>query len=117
MNPQLLDSGCDLIGIHSQFCLQSRSRDRLRTECSVHRFQDRLIRIVALEEVLVRTPIGPALQQDRPGRSTVTTGAADLLIVALDAAGHSRMHNRPHVGFVYSHAESNGGHDDLDLAA
>ena len=45
----------------------------------------------------------------------VTTGPARLLIIALDALGDVVVDDKAHVRLVDSHAEGDGGHDDVDL--
>ena len=46
----------------------------------------------------------------------VAAGAADLLVVALDAAGQGRVDHRADVGLVDAHAEGDRRHDHLELA-
>lgn len=71
--------------------------------------------VVALEEELVRLAVDEVVHEHRAGFA-VTAGAANLLVVALDAAGEREMEHRSHVGFVDAHAERDGGDDDVEVA-
>ena len=55
-------------------------------------------------------------EQQAAGRRAVAPGAARLLVVRLDRAGHRLVADRPHVGLVDAHAERVRRHDDVDLA-
>ena len=73
-------------------------------------------RVVALEEEVVRLAVGEGVQEDGAAGLAVASGAADLLVVALDGAGKRGVDDGADVGFVDAHAEGDGGDDDLELA-
>ena len=72
--------------------------------------------IVALEEEIVRAPVGVGVHQDRAARQPVAAGAADLLVVGLEAARQRRVDHGAHVGLVDAHAERDGRDHHLDAA-
>ena len=45
--------------------------------------------------------------------SAVTSGTSGLLIVALEALWYVVVYDEPHIGFVDTHTESDGCHNDL----
>ncbi len=72
--------------------------------------------VVALEEEVVHLAVGEGVEEDGAGGLAVASGAADLLVVGLDGAGERDVDDGADVGFVYAHAEGDGGDDDLELA-
>jgi hypothetical protein len=64
----------------------------------------------------VSAEIGIGIEQNDAGRLPVAAGAADFLIIALDAARQRGVNHGPNIGFVDAHAECDGGNDDLQLA-
>ena len=50
-------------------------------------------------------------------RQAIAPGAADLLVVALDAFGQIVMQDKAHIRLVDAHAKGNGGDDDLGIVA
>ena len=77
----------------------------------------RRLGVVALVEKLVRFAVDEGVDEDRARGLAVAAGAADLLVVALDARGQRGVHDGPDVGLVDAHAEGDGGDDDVELAA
>lgn len=49
------------------------------------------------------------------GGQSVTPGAAGLLIVVFHAGGHVVVQDKPHIGFVNTHAKGVCSHDDRRL--
>ena len=56
--------------------------------------------------------VAQAVTHPGVGAQAVTSGAAGLLVVALDVFGHVQMRHKTHVRFVDAHAKGNGGHHD-----
>ena len=46
------------------------------------------------------------------GGQAVTSGAAGFLIISFYRFWQIKMGNEAHIGFIYTHAECNGGDDD-----
>jgi hypothetical protein len=72
--------------------------------------------VVALVEEFVGLAVDVGVHQDRGRGRAVAAGAADLLIIALEAAGQRGVDDRAHIGLVDAHAERGGRDDDLALA-
>ena len=66
-----------------------------------------------LDEEAGQPHVARGVQQHAPGRRAVPPGAARLLVVALEVAGHIVVDHHPHVGLVDAHAEGVGGHHHL----
>ncbi len=60
--------------------------------------------------------VGVGVEEHRSRRLPVASGAADLLVVGLDAAGKRGVDDGADVGLVDAHAEGDGGDDDIELA-
>ena len=57
-------------------------------------------------------PIVEAVAQPADGWQAVPSGAAAFLIEVFDALRHVEVGDEADVGFVYAHAEGDGGDDD-----
>ena len=53
-----------------------------------------------------------AVAQPAFGGQAVAAGAAAFLVEVFDALGHVEVGDEAYVGFVYAHAEGDGGDDD-----
>ena len=60
--------------------------------------------------------VDEAVEEHRQRRLPVAAGAADLLVVALDAARQRRVHDRADVGLVDAHAERDRRDDHVEVA-
>ena len=58
-----------------------------------------------------------AVQRERFRRAAIAPGAADLLVIGLDAFGQVGMGNPADVGLVHAHAEGDGGDHDQPVFA
>ena len=59
--------------------------------------------------------IGVSVKQDALAHQSVAARPADLLVIAFQGFGISKMHHQPHVGFVDAHAKGDRRHDDVDF--
>ena len=80
-------------------------------------FDERALRIRALDEKLVGEAIGKRVQQIAAGRLAVAAGAAGFLVVRLERAGHGVVDDEAHVRLVDPHAEGVGRDDGAHLLA
>ena len=69
-------------------------------------------RILVLDELPAHPDVREPVEHVRLGRPAVAPGAADLLVVGLDAARQVGMEDVAHVGLVDPHAEGDRGDDD-----
>ena len=69
-------------------------------------------RVLFLDELATHSDVVEAVEHVRIGGRAVAPGAADLLIVGLDAARQVGMEDVAHVRLVDPHAEGDGGDDD-----
>src|SRR5436309_2512230 len=61
--------------------------------------------------------VGPGVEEDAVAREAVAARAADLLVVALDRAGHLAVDHVADVRLVDAHPEGDRRHHDVDLVA
>ena len=69
-------------------------------------------RVLFLDELATHSDVVEAVEHVRIGGRAVAPGAADLLIVGLDAARQVGMEDAAHVRLVDPHAEGDGGDDN-----
>ena len=69
----------------------------------------------ALHELTNQDGVAITVGEPGIGRQAVTSGAARLLVIGLQAFRKIEMGDEAHVGLVDSHAESDGRHDDKTL--
>src|SRR5579871_629688 len=115
MHPQLLDRDIELLAIQPCPRLQRLLRLRSRREPIENLRQNRSVGIIALEEKVMREAILVTKHQNRPRRRSIPSRAPDLLIVAFDTAGQSRVNYGANVRLVHAHPERNRRHDHLEL--
>ena len=73
------------------------------------------LRLGLLDNVLPRSIIVAAVQQDAFGIEAITTGTAGFLLIVLKRLGHSGVNDSAHVGFVDTHPKRYRGYDDIDV--
>ena len=117
VDPELLQRGLQLLGVQVQAAGQAAFGPRLRPEAGEHPAQHVRVRVVAVVEELVGAAVVPGVEEDGPAGPAVAAGAADLLVVALEAAGQRGVDDRAHVRLVDAHAERDGGDDHLEPSA
>ena len=67
------------------------------------------------QELLKLLNIVIAVKGDAIAFAVVASGPACFLVVALKAFGHVEMDHKPNIGFIDTHAKSDGGDDHIDL--
>ena len=94
VDPELVESALHLLGAEAGAPGQLGDRTRLGRERAEQPLEDLRLGVVALEEVLVGAAVGPGVEEDGARGLPVAPGAADLLVVALDASTASRCGRR-----------------------
>ena len=116
VDPQLLERPFEDLLVELELAADFLRRLALGGE----RFEDRgehgRVGVVAGVEELVAAAVDPGVEEDGARRPAVAAGAADLLVVPLDAAGQAGVDHRAHVRLVHPHAEGDGGDDHLQAA-
>lgn len=69
-----------------------------------------------VDEALAGNYVGVGIEHHRLGLDAVAARTPDLLIVALDVAGHVVVDDPADVALVDTHSEGHGGADNLDIA-
>ena len=69
----------------------------------------------ALHELIEFLQVLLGIERDTHALTAVTTGTASLLIVAFQRLGDIIMDDETHIGFVDTHTEGDGGHNDVNL--
>ncbi len=69
----------------------------------------------AVNEIFYFINIRQAEEQKAPRRESVTAGAPRFLVIGLYAFGKVEVKNEAYVGFMYTHAEGNGGHHNFHI--
>ena len=68
----------------------------------------------ALHKLVELLEIQRAVERHTEALAAVSAGASGLLVVALQALGDVVVDDVAHIGLVDTHAEGDGGHDDVD---
>ena len=120
MNVELLQRFLEDLRIHAQRGLQLIACDGSVAGPPRQRLMDALElverRVVALEEELMRAAIGIGVHQDGAAGQAIATGAADLLVIGLEAGRKRRVNDGTNIRLIDAHAERNRGDDDFKRA-
>ena len=116
VDPQLLEGLVEQVGIHPHLAAQSGLFHRLGPQLREQRVQHGHVRVVALEEEIVRVAIRVGVHQNRAARLAVAPGSPNLLVVRLQAARQGGMDHGADIGFVDAHPKGDGRRNHLHLA-
>ena len=116
MNPELLQSLVEDVLFHLGQLAHRLLALRLVAKLGKNAIQQRDRRIVAAEKEVVRMTVRVGVHENGAAGLSIASRAANLLVVAFQAAGKCSMNHGPDIGFIDAHAEGRGGYHDVQLA-
>ncbi len=111
-----LPQGCEVLGESGEQGLAPAARRLAEGEQRVELAPLHALslgrRVAPLDLALAQHDVGVAEEGQRIGGQAIAAGAADLLVIGLDALRQVGMADEAHVLLVDAHAEGDGGDDD-----